>query len=432
MHITRLESYAQSTQVATSLFFVLLYAALPVYFILYHAMFIGYIATEIPIYTPDNIYCAPHCFMRCIGIILVGTITMSLSLLVLYGFRSKVITKCVAYIIGVVTLPGLGLLLYGCMWKWFGDTSKSMVKVVYGASAICFGGMSISLLPPFCRRRAHILAGLFLPGVRVFKLCAKLLVLERSRLVFLPLELSAIYLACMVICSKTKSVIQTTVFEEFIHRLCCVFSSCALRMGVTLSVLDKAFKTADITDKKWFSLRMGSLAMTMAGLSLVFTGLSFYDGRAYRFPLMVILFLFQAILKIGIEWGIPIVILRLRGVFDFASIASGREWFRTNKMHFCYFELCKYFVMSFMIVMPMAITYYVFNNDSRWSTSEISIVLSLIRLLFSYFYTIIDASIIVILIGQKLTLPQKTVKRVTYTDIVHMYRNSHLYSPGSQ
>ncbi|KAI5186271.1 hypothetical protein NEHOM01_1360 [Nematocida homosporus] len=420
MRLTQLEAYARPTRVATNIFFWLFIGSIPIYMVAYYFFFLGYVIVEVPIYIPDSVFCVQYCWWACLKMVVCGNVFLFASLMILHSFSSKYIAKTIAYSVSVVTLPIL--VVVGCVGVWeVIEDSAYIGQMMYGSISGVFAAVLISLMPPFCRRRAHILAGMFIHNVKLAKLSIKYLLLSRSVLVAMPGGMAGLYLLLLYLYRLGKQSIVISEGEEIVHRMVCIGGAAILRIVTALFVFHFAFSLPAAPLRRGRAELVGSICLLVVTvLVCAFLSSNFKQMKASR---QWLLYGLMSIIKVGMGWGIPVQIFRMKGAFAYASIENRQKWIRNNRMHFFYFEICKLFIMIFAIILPMSVTAFFFRTQGK-TPSEISIFISVLRLTFGYLYCLVDTAIKVIFIGHKLTLPQKTAKRVTYTDIAHLYNHS--------
>lgn len=422
--MTSAGSYAKATRLAMSVFLAFFAVSFPMYFLVYYLGLLGYVLNEVPVYFPDTLYCISYCISRCITIVLLSSVLMMLSLMVVYNFSSKVISKIIAYAIALITLPLISVVSCVGLWMMLKlHFQLGIVRAISINSGVLIGSVTLSLIPPFCRRRAHVLTGILLPHVRMYKLGIRLFLLKRSYSMLFPVLCATIYLVGMYIYSCFKQSIQVTYTEGFIHRIVCTGTAMGLRLLATELALAKAFRTESMQRKPWFETQKNAL-YTLVAAAVVSLAFLTSDTPGTPSKMNSVVFVLSVVVRVTMEWTIAIYLLHISGAFDYANVKSKWLWALSNKMYFSASEMCKYVVVSFMVLLPMCLTYYLFETKNRWTTSEISIVISLLRLIFTYFYSLIDATVKILLVGQRLALPQRIVKRVTYTDIAHTYRRA--------
>ncbi|OAG33615.1 hypothetical protein NEIG_01488 [Nematocida sp. ERTm5] len=413
-----IDAYYKMTRIANSIFFPLFIVTLPLYCLIYYVLFMGYLVYEGPVFLPDSLYCISYCTIRCCIIMVLGNTLAGATCAIVNLFSPYYLAKCVAYLISILTLPCIMLILYLAINYISGNIWSNVLSIIQGSTTILFGGVLISLIPPFCRRRAHLMAKILLFGMISCKIALQSILWEYTYMTCIPGVFGMIYLIILKIHRYFLQRIDFTELSSFTHRLICIGSGAFIRIYFTLIVFKNIFK---LNEEQRLSARMSKLYASGLLFSILAALLS-GEYSAVGMPINMIMSLLFYILKIFFTYWVPFKVLYINKAFENASVISKVDWFRNNRMHFVYFEVCRYIFMTFIILLPLCVTYYIFESYHGGTTSEISITLSFMRMTFSYVFNGVEASAMIVYIGQRLSLPQKVAKRVTYTDIIHMYR----------
>lgn len=421
MRLIYIESYSRPTRVATNAFWIMFLLSIPLYLMLYYFFFLRYIISEVPLFIPDSVFCIKYCVSKCLQIILFGNLLFTFLLFVLDSFSSKYIAKTIAYIIGVITFPMMVMLIFAVLWEISGGRNiKTMMHV---APTGIFGAVLISLLPPFCRRRAHILVGLFTKSIKTLKYAIRYILQKRTSFLLLPVSFCTLYLILLYLYRMCKNTIQISAAEEIIHNAICISGQITIRALSTYSMLFYAFKLPDTSaDKR----KVEKIVTVLAALLFIFLSSTFFTCfKSASFYSKALMYAITIFINIITEWIVLVQIFRLSGAFSYVQLERKSIWIMSNRMQFLYFDLCRFFIMIFCILLPLTIIFCFFGMNGE-TLSEISIYMSFKRMTFGYLYAALDSVLKTIFLGQKLALPQRAVQRVTYTDIAHIYRHSSL------
>ncbi|KAH9386524.1 uncharacterized protein NEMAJ01_1420 [Nematocida major] len=408
----------KATRIANGLFFALFILSLPVYFFVYYFLFVGYMTYEGHVHLLDSLYCVSYCMWRCAGAITLGNCLMAATYFTINLFSPYYLAKCAAYLISILTLPGLLLIVYLSICGITGNIWNNVSRIIYGSTSFLLGGVLISLIPPFCRRRAHTLAGILLFGMNACKMAIKTIIWDVPHLMFVPFMSSAICLAVLRVHRVYMTSIHISERAHVLHRLLPIGLGAANRAYFTHVVFRNIFKIGSAKPTRWQCsvLALGSLLYCSVG-TITSTE---YPGQGTIFNGAISIAFYLA--RMAFSYWIPYMILLMAQAFMKAEVRSKLCWLTQNRMHFVYFEVCRYIVMIFMIFLPFCVTYYIFERNHGESTSEISITLSFMRMAFAHVFSGLEGALIIIYIGQRLSLPQRAPKRVTYSDIIHIYR----------
>ncbi|KAI5172078.1 hypothetical protein NEFER03_1323 [Nematocida sp. LUAm3] len=420
MRLIHIESYSFPTRLATSFFFGLFLVTIPFYLLIHYIGILGYLFVESSIYIPDTLYCISYCFWKCVQQQIGISIFLTLFQIMTYAFSSKYISKFIAYAVGVITLPALYTILFGCIWEGIGG-SQGIETAVYFVSIGTFMCVVLALLPPFCRRRAHILTGIFIPIVRIYKRSLGYLFLSNRYVAVIPYCICFMHLLSMLLWRKISGSIWPSSIMELFYRIATFSVTFGFRIFVTLYVFNQAFTIPGEPSKKYTPEILAVVGIS--ALALLICSFLSLDRAEDSLRMQIGTNAIVCLFKCAIEWAVPIQVIRLKKAFAYARVPSKQTWVRNNKMHFFYFEVCKFYIIVVSFIIPMGISVYSFGSHGK-IPSEISIGLSNIRLVFGTIYTGVDAAMKVLFIGEKLTLPQKRPKRITYTDIAHLYNHS--------
>lgn len=419
MRISRVQTYPVSTQLTTYAFFCLFVLTVPMYYFVYYFGLLEYVLNSVPVYLKDSVYCVSYCKRICFGIITVGNI-LSMGIGVFLGsFPTRYISKTIAYLIGVFTLPVSGVVVYFAIWYLAKLSFTKLVTLSYGVCIIVILGVGLSLVPPFCRRRAHVLAGLLSPHVETFKLMIRLALEQKPWICSLPWILSTAYLVGLSYYRSQKASIELSASEEYAHKSLCILGGFIIRFAVVLWCIFRVFKLPRSSSQP-ISLQaflyLGFLSVVNAGYILLqITGV----GNRYckRLTQTVLVFV-----RIYLEWSLPIHLLNCTVARTYIKrVHFGKEWLRANLAPILCFDLCRFYIIFPAVILPLTVTYYIFDKLHERTTSEISIVISFTRMTFTYIYVFIDSLLRILFLGQKLGIPLKLAKRVTYTDIANTY-----------
>ncbi|KAI5160458.1 hypothetical protein NEAUS03_1157 [Nematocida ausubeli] len=415
-----IDAYYKMTRIANTIFFPLFLVSVPLYCLAYYGVFIGYLVYEGPVYLPDSLYCISYCTVRCFSLILLGNVLAASVYSVINLFSPYYLAKCAAYLISLLTLPFIMLVVYLSAYYVSGSIWENVLNIIQGSTTIMFGGVLVSLIPPFCRRRAHRMAGILLSGMNACKIAVHSVIWEAAHLSFVPGGFSLLYLMIVRVHWMWMSSIEVSEFASFCHRFICIGSGAFIRIYFTLIVFKRIFKVNYIEKLRRKLVLLFASGFLFSVLGALVTGECL---AIEKYTTVLLPFLFYA-LKLSFSYWVPFKVLLLNKSFEDVSVISKRSWMKNNKMHFVYFEVCRCIFMLFVTLLPLCITYYIFESYHGDTTSEISITLSFMRMTFSYLFNGMEAAVLIIYIGQRLSLPQKVAKRVTYTDIIHMYRPS--------
>lgn len=414
------DSFYRLTRIANAAFFTLFFLSYPVYFITYYILFNGYLVYEGPVYIHDSLYCVSYCKKWCVGIILLGNILTVGTYSIISMFSSYYLAKCASYIISILTLPILSLIFYLSVQISIGTIWSNMSNVIYTSSTIALGGVLVSLMPPFCRRRAHTLAGILLFGMNACKIVIKTILWDMLYLSVLPVVGCFLYLLILWIHRMSLSNIFISETADLMHRIVAIMIGALIRVHFTEAIFYNTFKIEKVRGLeglKGFAAIYGS-GVAYGILSAVTSAEYGNTGLLMRISITGIFYL----LKISFGYWIPYLVLKFSKGFEKAAVVNHFSWMRKNKQHFMYFEVCRHIIMLFLTLIPLCISYYILERYHGDTPSEMSITLSFMRLIFAYTSNGMDGALVVIYMGQRLSLPQKVAKRVTYTDIVHVYK----------
>ncbi|KAI5181820.1 hypothetical protein NEOKW01_1978 [Nematocida sp. AWRm80] len=423
MRLAHIESYSKSTQIATGAFFVLFFASVPVYMAFYHIVFTGWIVWDMPIYIPDSLYCISYMYWRCLLVNVMGNLCSFGVLLCLREFASMYIAKGIGYFIGLSTLSIIVLLVYLGLCMHLKIGLRNIMNIIYGMTTILVGGVGISLIPPFCRRRAHVLAGMLVPSVNTFKLAMNIIVFHTIYLLGLPFLMNLLYMVFLYVYRSFKSSLIIQEYENVIHRAICIGSSIFIRSVCSWCIFHTGFILPS-SIKKRVPKRKWAIYIGVLILSTVFGAILCTVSPDIQTLSGAGCFALFQLIKIFLEWAIPMQILRITGALDYVRVSSRRVWIKHNKVNLVYFEIGQMYMIFFITILTFSVMYSIFNNRADFTTSEISIILSFIRQVLSYIYSLVDSAMKMVFLGQRMSLPQRIVKRVTYTDIAQMYRST--------
>ncbi|KAI5189718.1 hypothetical protein NEMIN01_0671 [Nematocida minor] len=416
-----IDSYYKATRVANSIFFILLFISLPLYFVVYHIGFNGYLVHEGPVHLQDSLYCISYCMGRCLGVILLGNGLMVSTCAIIHLFTPYYLAKCVSYFISLLTLPVISLILYLSCYAVFGSIWNNVTNVIYGSTSIILGGVLLSLIPPFCRRRAHTLAGMLLFGMNACKIAIKSILWDVFHLSVIPVLLSIIYLMVLRVHRLNIASISISETKWFWHRLMCIGSGAFIRIYFSVVVFYSTFKT-EALQNTWPEYQRIAILYASGAVYSILSSLALVEHLHARYYYSILASAGFYLMRMGFAYWVPYQVLQTYRAFDKACVVSRVEWMKKNKKHFVYFEVCRYISVISIVFIPLCITYYIFERYHGDTTSEMSITLSFMRMTFAYLFNGLDGAMIIVYIGQRLSLPQKTAKRVTYTDIIHIYK----------
>lgn len=417
-----IDSLYKITRMVNAGFSVLFFLSYPVYFITYYILFNGYLVYEGAVFIQDSLYCISYCKKWCLGIILLGNILTIGTYSCVSMFSSYYLAKCASYIVSIMTLPILAVILFLSLHVVFGTLWSDVTEIIKTTITIVLSGVLISLMPPFCRRRAHTLAGILLSGMNAFKTAIRTILWDLFYLSVIPVVVSIGYLLILWCHRSCISSIFISDTAEFMHRFITITAGAFIRIHFTEAVFQRTFKIDSMQVDRW-SIRYLFLYVVGVVYGAVSTVLS-TDYKSIGFISSGLMSIFFYGIRIVFLYWVPYWVIKIYRGFEKASVTSDFNWIVKNKQHFMYFEVCRHITMLFITLLPMCIAYYIFERYHGTTPSEISITISFMRMTFSYLFNGLDGSMIVVYIGQRLSLPQTTPKRVTYTDIVHVYKPS--------
>jgi len=419
MRIAQIQSYSEVTRMSIRVFFWFFMGSFPFYYCVYHLGFVEYVANPIPIHIKDSLSCVRSYVFECLGIILVGNIAMCGSLFAVYGASSYLISKQVAYLISVFTFPmmltGVYYLLSG-MFSGGGEGSGA----IYAAPVIFFGAVVVSLMPPFCRRRAYIIKAQFVTAVKVVKMFIRLVLIQRSVAMLFPAFFGLVYLGFLLIHRSVKKQIETTVLEETLHKFFLLFLDFLERVLTSYFIVKTWFRVQKAPDSSKSAAILGLFLLFFLCLFVVLYSLSCaFKPQRYAMVVAIVYYLVKSV----VEWLIPLCVVGYAGGFRYVDVWNRKGWVKKHFIHGMYFSISKFYVAPLIVIPPMAFNYHVFNREHKATPSELSICLSFLRLTSAYIHSFIESGVITIFIGEKLGILLRSRKRVTYTTVAPLYRN---------
>ncbi|KAI5191366.1 hypothetical protein NECID01_1435 [Nematocida sp. AWRm77] len=419
MRITHVYKYPITTRVAMYTFFYVFVLSVPMYYLVYYFGIVGYVLTSCPVYVKDSVYCIQYCKKLCFGVITVGNVLTMCIARFLCCFPTRYISKLIAYIIGVFTLPVMAVLGFAGAWYLLGWGVSNLTGLSYKISVLFLFGLGVSLMPPFCRRRAHVIVGMLNPHVEGFKLLVQLHVKTKSVICLLPWAVGVTYLGGLYYYRTQKESISMVANEEVAHRMLCVLGSFAIKICATYWSIFQFFHLPNNRNKLLTFSALFYLGFLGVANAIYIISLAIVDGQ--RSSSIMCQIGLMAI-KLYLEWSVPIYLLNATVAREYIRrVHFGKEWMRTNLLPIVFFDLCRAYIFIPVIVLPLTVTYYIFDKFHTRTTSEISILISFTRMTFTYQWVLIDSMVRVLFLGQKLGMPLKLAKRVTYTDIANSY-----------
>lgn len=382
-------------------FFMLKLISLPLFYLIFHYAFVGYFLSEVPIHAQDFIYQTNRHPAESFAIVAIESLLVYTALLIGVTTPVYAITKIISYFIAISTIPVVSLSLYIFLWLrgYLGDLVKNPAIPFYLLFLVSVASTSISLMPPFCRRRAHLLMEMYAPVAKVWKVSTRLFLLRPSSLLS-PVVLTSFY--ALVVWSISHFMNMS---EQYV-----VVDLCGRWLSLSLSTFLR-YIAAVRTFKGVFNISVSNSSLDIAAVHVILVASVAVEGLfSIASSLNVkgcgsLSYFFFMIVRMAVEWFVPFVMISIYGGFEKAGVAEKKRWALENKHFFLTAETGKSLIFVFTSLFPFTVIYAVLGT--RWkTTSESSQFISLNRILLSLFYAYMDSACKTVFVGKKLNLPE--------------------------
>lgn len=399
-------------------FFVIKAIFLPLFYFFFYYAFIGLAINEVPIHSFDLLYETNSAPMLSMAKALFEIMATYTCIFVSISAPSFATTKIISYFMAVATVPAVSIFAYAVIiTRGALGLSNEYPYSFYILGVISLGSVLLSLAPPFCRRRAHILHHVYAPIADIWKFACEV-ILNAWPIATLPIAASCLYVATMCCLGHFFDASAHDVVQELVVRWISVLFAIVLRAITVTKVFVAVFDTSLFLQKKdTMSTQLGMVFIILFLASFteaIFSLGSFLQVCSYTYVLDILL-MGQ---KIFLEWFLSSMVVYIWGGFDYAGVKEKRKWAYKNMHFFATAEIGKGLIFLIVLLVPLSLTYFFFGRNTM-TTSSSSQVMSLSRTVLAFFYSVIDSSCKLLLIGRRLALPERYTRhrRLTYTEV---------------
>jgi len=326
--------------------------------------------------------------------------------------------KSVAYLVSIFALPIGGLIMYGGTLLLLLNKIQTLYWLSFVTSVVLIGGVGVSLIPPFCRRRAYILTVLFTPSIRAYKATVHAIVVRKTKILIVPLIMCLVQLVLLYAYRVIYRTIHIEKWTEVCYEMLGHVLEMSIRRASVYSVICRAFRIDGAQSKGTKDREMQIAVIVSMCTYFVLRVYSKVTNNKHNMALIVC----TVVIKLLIDWLIPMEIISAKTECNYAVMWCNKKWMKKMLVDIVYFELCKFHIMWVVIAVPATVNYFVFGSQNYIHASSISAFHSVLRMYTSYIYVLIDGAMHATFVGQSLHLMPEKVSRMTYTHIVQVYK----------